>query len=83
MPKQVDLAARKKYSLSKNTLAMLLLCMLAPGHLAVGDAYTRPPVRWWEQAGVSMRSVSPKCALSEGLGTLGQMRGLPAWTASK
>ena len=81
MPKQVNFAARENYSLSKNTLVMALLCMLVPGHLAAGDAYTRPPVRWWEQAGVSVRSVSPKCALGEGLSTLGQMRGLPAFLA--
>ena len=59
---------------------MVLLCIFSPRCLAVGNGYV-PPARWWEQAGASMRSVSPKCALGEGLGTLGQMRGLPAFLA--
>jgi len=34
---------------------------------------------WWEQGGTSIRGIWPKCALGEGLSTLGQMRGLPAF----
>ena len=64
---------------------ILLLCMLIPRCLTVGTASlkttVRGPARWWEKAGTTVRSVSPKCALGEGLSTLGQMRGLPSFLA--
>ena len=40
-----------------------------------------PEPRWWEQGGHSVRGVWPKCGLGEGLSSLGQMRGLPAFMA--
>jgi hypothetical protein len=44
-------------------------------------AHAFPAARWWERGGASIRGVWPKCALGEGLGSLGQMRGLPAFMA--
>ena len=40
-----------------------------------------PAPHWWEQGGHSVRGVWPKCALGEGLGEAGQMRGLGAFMA--
>ena len=42
---------------------------------------TTVSTRFWEQGGASMRAISPKCALGEGLSSKGQMRGLPAFLA--
>ena len=42
---------------------------------------TFPAPRWWEQGGASIRGIWPKCALGDGLSSLGEMRGLPAFMA--
>ena len=71
-----------------------LLCAAFALHLQAADASvaaagqfdgshqpTFPAPRWWEQGGQSVRGIWPKCALGEGLGEAGQMRGLPAFMA--
>lgn len=65
----------------------LLLCAAATLHLASSSALQAeevpsfPAPHWWEQGGHSVRGVWPKCALGEGLGEVGQMRGLGAFMA--
>jgi hypothetical protein len=50
--------------------------------LATKDPDTAfPAPHWWEQGGASIRGIWPKCALGEGLSSLGQMQGLPAFLA--
>eukprot|EP01043_Picozoa_sp_COSAG02_P017206 COSAG02_NODE_775_length_17321_cov_16.653176_12_plen_97_part_00 len=63
----------------------LLLCAAATLHLPSSfsalHALPFPAPHWWEQGGHSVRGFWPKCALGEGLGEVGQMRGLDAFMA--
>ena len=36
---------------------------------------------WWEEPGTTIRGIWPKCALGDGLSSMGQMDGLPAFMA--
>lgn len=54
--------------------------VLAVLMLNLGTATAAAP-RWWEQGGTSIRGVWPKCALGDGMSSLGQIRGLPAFIA--